>query len=124
MNALLDYCIKNNFLTAERAAELEQEAQQVKTPVYNILSALHILPEEEVWTRAAQSLHCEYINLKKHPIDEQIIKAVSVKIAHYYKIVPFESDGRTLKIAINDPTHITVIDDIRMILKKQMNKIR
>ncbi len=81
-----------------------------------------INPEQEAaQARAlAARYRCEFIDLKAAKIDHDLVKSVPVDLMFRYNFVPLEAQNGTLEIALADPRHLNLIDELSILLKKRL----
>lgn len=66
-----------------------------------------------------------YIDLADYPVENlKILKYIPAEIARTYKVFPLreEPDG-TIVVAISDPLNITIVDDLRLLLDKNVSPV-
>ncbi len=85
-------------------------------------SAVSTPAEEEARARdLARRYRCEYLDLRNHHIQHDLLRKVPVELMFRFNFVPLEelSDG-SLAIAIADPSQLMMIDEIGLLLKKRI----
>jgi type II secretion system protein E len=66
-----------------------------------------------------------YVDLTDYPVENlKILKYIPAEIARTYKVFPLreEPDG-TIVVAISDPLNITIVDDLRLLLDKNVSPV-
>ncbi len=66
-----------------------------------------------------------YVDLSEYPVEDlKILKYIPAEIARTYKVFPLreEPDG-TIVVAISDPLNITIVDDLRLLLDKNVSPV-
>ena len=71
-----------------------------------------ILAEELEARKLAEKYHVPYLDLSEVEIDRDLVQSFPVEFLYRYNFVPLEDDGRSLKIALADPSDLTAIDQI------------
>ncbi len=80
--------------------------------------------EEELHARdLARRYRCEFIDLHEFVLDAALLRKVEVGLMFRYNFVPLEENDGLLEIAIADPSQLMMIDEIGILLRKQI-KIR
>lgn len=79
-------------------------------------------PEQEAaQARALASRYrCEFIDLKAAKIDHDLVKSVPVDLMFRYNFVPLAAQNGTLEIALADPRHLNLIDELSILLNKRL----
>ena len=79
-------------------------------------------PEQEA--AQAQALaaryRCEFVDLKAAKIDHELFKSIPVDLMFRYNFVPLEAHNGTLSIALADPRHLNLIDELSILLHKKL----
>jgi type IV pilus assembly protein PilB len=73
--------------------------------------------------RLAERYRCEFVDLKTAKIDHELFKTVPVDLMFRYNFVPLASYNGTLEIAVADPRHLNIIDELAILLVKKL-KVR
>ncbi len=66
-----------------------------------------------------------YVDLADYPVENlKILKYIPAEIARTFKVFPLreDSDG-TIVVAISDPLNITIVDDLRLLLDKNVSPV-
>jgi type IV pilus assembly protein PilB len=71
----------------------------------------------------AARYRCEYVDLKATKIDHDLFKSIPVDLMFRYNFVPLEAHNGTLEIALADPRHLNLIDELSILLHKRL-KVR
>ncbi len=62
-----------------------------------------------------------YIDLSDVSINRDLVRSFPVDFLYRSKFIPFEENGKSVKIAVSDPSDISVIDSIESFLGKKVN---
>ena len=60
----------------------------------------------------------ETISLKDKIIDPSILEYASQEVASFYRFIPFELQGNSLKIAIADPDDLSALEALKIIAQR------
>ncbi|NWF82861.1 MAG: type II/IV secretion system protein [Bryobacteraceae bacterium] len=71
----------------------------------------------------AARYRCEFVDLKATKIDHDLFKSIPVDLMFRYNFVPLEAHNGTLEIALADPRHLNLIDELSILLHKRL-KVR
>ena len=88
----------------------------------NILSGeADVEVEEELRARElACRYRCEYLDLHDFRLDATLLRNVEVGLMFRYNFVPLEEKDGVLVIAIPDPSQLMMIDEIGLLLRRQI----
>ncbi|MDP3790729.1 MAG: ATPase, T2SS/T4P/T4SS family [Candidatus Omnitrophota bacterium] len=109
-----------NMESLERAL-LEQEKH--KELLGETLIKLGLITSEQFYTALAGQLGVEYIKLKDVTIDPAVINEIPAKFACYYELMPIKVEGDMITVAMSNPLDIHTIDDIKLLLKKDIKTV-
>jgi type II secretion system protein E len=100
-------------------------AKQAKTGelIGNIIVSLGFATEEQVLIALSHQIGVEYVRLKDLGIPFDIINKVPARFACYYKIIPLAVVNSRLKMAVTNPLDLAVIDEIRVVLKHDIEPV-
>jgi len=62
----------------------------------------------------------EFVDLKNHRIEHDLLRTIPVDLIVRYNFVPLDEDGDTLTIAVSDPSQLMTIDEIGLHLGKRI----
>jgi type II secretory ATPase GspE/PulE/Tfp pilus assembly ATPase PilB-like protein len=68
----------------------------------------------------AARYHCEFVDLKTAKIDHDLFKSIPVDLMFRYNFVPLAAENGTLEIALADPRHLNLIDELSILLGKKL----
>src|SRR4051812_9667040 len=82
---------------------------------------LQDLEQEATAARAlAARYRCEFVDLKEARIDHELFRNVPVDLMFRYNFVPLQALNGTLDIALADPRHLNLIDELAILLQKKL----
>jgi type IV pilus assembly protein PilB len=68
----------------------------------------------------AQRYRCEFVDLKATKIDHDLFKSIPVDLMFRYNFVPLQVQNGTLEIALADPRHLNLLDELSLLLQKKL----
>jgi type IV pilus assembly protein PilB len=83
-----------------------------KMPIGQLLVKLGYLTDDAMRLALSSQLGVPFIDLDKVVIDRSLARAVNRTFARRHLLLPVAQAGRTLTIAMDDPTKAAVVDDI------------
>lgn len=120
---LTEILINNKLITAQ---QLEQALSVQATKggkLSDIIVELKFVKENELVSTLSEGLGLPLIDLKRFKIDLEIVKVISVDIAHHYQIIPVSKMGDTITLAMADPLNIFAIDHVHSLTGFKINPI-
>lgn len=88
-----------------------------------VLNDEGIVSEAQIIEALEYQLGVPHMDISKIAIDIEAVKLVDDSLAKRYVLVPIAIKGKTLTVAMSDPTNIFAIDDIRMSTGLEINPV-
>jgi type IV pilus assembly protein PilB len=109
--------LREGLITKEQLQAALREQQQSGTRVgYNLVKLGHIA-ETELTKMLARQYRMPAVDLSRFEVDPRIAKLIPTDLATKHLVLPLKRDGRTLTVAMADPTNLGVIDDLKFITR-------
>ena len=109
--------MKEGLITRDQLQKALDEQRQSGTRVgYNLIK-LGFIQENELTRTLARQYKMPAVDLSKFEVDPKIIKLVPADLATKNLVLPLKRDGRTLTVAMADPTNLGVIEDLKFITR-------
>jgi type IV pilus assembly protein PilB len=104
--------VKSGVVTAAQldAALTRQKTQ--KLPLGQMLVKLGVVTDDAVRMALAGQLSIPFIDLDKTLIDRHLSRVLNKNFARRHVLLPVAQNGRTLTIAMDDPTRTGLVEDI------------
>jgi len=83
--------------------------------IEDVLLELGVVSQKDLMHANAKKMGIPFVDLTDYQIkDESVPLLITRNIANRYKVIPIEKDNGVLTVAMDDPTDIFCIDDIRL----------
>ncbi len=112
-----DLLMREGLITKEQLEKALQEQRQNGTRVGYNLVKLGFIQETELTKQLARQYRMPAVDLSKFEVDPRIAKLIPTELATKHLVLPLKRDGRTLTVAMADPTNLGVIDDLKFITR-------
>src|SRR5690242_9088269 len=112
-----DLLVREGLITREQLAHALQEQKQSGTRVGYNLVKLGFIEENELTKMLARQYKMPAIDLARFEVDPKIAKMIPTDLAVKNLVIPLKRDGRTLTIAMADPTNLGVLEDLKFITR-------
>ena len=106
-------------VTAARINEALAKADS-RMRIGEILLAEGLINQEALALALAEQRDLRYIDLTEYRINPKFNELVSVEVMQRYEFVPLEDTGETLVVAMADPNNIPALDELEMLLQRQI----
>jgi type IV pilus assembly protein PilB len=118
-----DLLIREGLITKEQLEKALQEQRANGTRVGYNLVKLGFIPENELVKALARQYKLPAVDLSKFEVDPKVLKLVPAELAIKHLVLPLKRDGRTLHVAMADPTNLGVIEDLKFITRYDVNPV-
>jgi type IV pilus assembly protein PilB len=112
-----DLLVREGLITREQLEKALQEQKQNGTRVGYNLVKLGFVQETELTKMLARQFKMPAVDLSRFEVDPKIVKLIPGDIAIKNLVLPLKRDGRTLTVAMADPTNLAVLEDLKFITR-------
>lgn len=112
-----DLLVKEGLISREQLQKALDEQRQNGTRVGYNLVKLGFIQENELTRTLARQFKMPAVDLSKFEVDPKIVKLVPADLATKNLVLPLKRDGRTLTVAMADPSNLGVIEDLKFITR-------
>ncbi len=112
-----DLLVREGLITREQLEKALQEQKQNGTRVGYNLVKLGFIAETELTKMLARQFKMPAVDLSRFEVDPRIAKLIPAELAIKHLVLPLKRDGRTLTVAMADPTNLGVLDDLKFITR-------
>lgn len=115
--------VQEGLVSETQMAEAKRAQKQTDKSLGKILVELRILSQEDFLAFIADQLGIPHINLSKYMIESEVIDLVPEAVARKYKLIPIFQVRDALTVAMDDPTNVLALDDIRFQTGMEINPV-
>jgi len=112
-NRLGELLVRNELINDQQLNDALEDQKAQGGRLGSSLIKLGYVKEEELSAFLSKQYGVPSINLSEFEIDPDVIRQIPPEVAQKYQIVPVNRAGSTLIVAMNDPSNIFAIDDIK-----------
>src|SRR5919106_622870 len=112
-----DLLLKEGLVTREQIDKALLEGKQNGTRLGYALVKLGYVQETDITKMLARQFRMPAVDLSRFEVDPRIAKLIPADLATKHLVLPLKRDGRTLTVAMADPTNLGVIDDLKFITR-------
>ncbi|MDR2345892.1 MAG: GspE/PulE family protein [Planctomycetaceae bacterium] len=114
---------RKGFLSNAQISECHEMASSANISLREAISRLGYASNEEVTRAVAEEFGREYIDLKNLVIPPAIIELIPESVARENRILPYQIDGETLRVIVNNPNDLETFDKLRFILHRPIEPV-
>jgi type IV pilus assembly protein PilB len=112
-----DILVRDGLISKEQLASALTEQKTSGHRLGYVLVKLGLVQELEVTKVLAKQYRMPAVDLTRFEVDPKIIKLVPPDLAVKQTVLPLKREGRTLTVAMADPTNQALIDDLKFITR-------
>jgi type IV pilus assembly protein PilB len=109
--------VREGLITREQLDQALVEQRNSGMRLGYSLVKLGFVQETEITKALARQYRMPAVDLSRFEVDPKIIKLVPADVAVKHMVLPLKRDGRTLTVAMADPTSMGVVDDLKFITR-------
>ncbi len=112
-----DILIQEGLLTEDQCKQALAEQKSSGHRLGYVLVSMGLVEENAITTVLARQYRMPAVDLSKFRVDERIIKLIPADLAIKHNVLPLKREGRTLTVAMADPTNLGLIEDLKFITR-------
>ncbi len=112
-----DLLIKEGLITKDQLEKALAEQKNQGCRLGYALVKLGFVQETEITKMLARQYRMPAVDLARFEVDPKIVKMIPGDVALKHMVLPLKREGRTLTVAMADPTNLGVIDDLKFITR-------
>ena len=109
--------LQEELLTPEQLEQALLEQSRNGTRLGYCVVAMGYVTEEQLTEVLARQFQVEAVDLSEIEIDPKILRLIPAEFASKHLVFPLRRVGRTLTVAMADPTDLNVMDDLKFITR-------
>jgi type IV pilus assembly protein PilB len=109
--------LREGLVTREQLAQALTEQKNSKHRLGYVLVKLGLVQELEITKVLARQYRMPAVDLTRFEVDPKIIKLVPAEMATKSIVLPLKREGRTLTVAMADPTDHGLLEDLKFITR-------
>jgi len=114
---LAQYLLQEGLLTREKLVQALAEQKSSGHRLGYVVVRLGMVEENEVTKILARLYRMPAVDLSRFEVEPTVLKLIPADIAAKQVVLPLKREGRTLTVAMADPTNIGLIDDLKFITR-------
>jgi type IV pilus assembly protein PilB len=112
-----DILIRESLITREQLAQALTEQKSTGFRLGYVLVKLGLVQEIEVTKVLARQYRMPAVDLSRFEVDPKIVKLIPGEFATKHVVLPLKREGRTLTVAMAEPTNSGLIEDLKFITR-------
>jgi type IV pilus assembly protein PilB len=112
-----DILIREGLITRDQLGAALAEQKSSGHRLGYVLVKLGLIQELEITKVLARQYRMPAVDLTRFEVDPKMLKMVPADFALKHVVLPLKREGRTLTVAMADPTQTGVLDDLKFITR-------
>ena len=109
--------LHEGIVSREHMERAQRDAKQNGTTVTLALIRTGAIDELELTKIIARTYRMPAVDLRKFEVDQKILRLVPAELANKHTLLPLKRDGRTLTVAVADPTNQEILEDLKFVTR-------
>ncbi len=112
-----DILIREGLITREQCAQALAEQKATGHRLGYVLVKMGLVQELEITKVLARQYRMPAVDLTRFEVDTKILRMIPSDLATKHIVLPLKREGRTLTVAMADPTNIGLLEDLKFITR-------
>ncbi|MEO7366912.1 MAG: type II secretion system protein GspE, partial [Gemmatimonadaceae bacterium] len=112
-----DLLVREGLITRDQLNLALQEQRENGTRIGYNLVALGYIKETDLTRMLARQYRMPAVDLSNFEVDPKIARLIPNEMATKHLVLPLKRDGRTLTVAMADPTGASLLEDLKFITR-------
>lgn len=112
-----DLLVREGLITRGQLDEALTEQRNSGARLGYCLVKLGLVQETEITKMLARQYRMPAVDLSRFEVEPKILKLIPAEVAVKNTVLPLKREGRTLTVAMADPTNAGVVDDLKFITR-------
>jgi type IV pilus assembly protein PilB len=109
--------LRDGLLSREQLAQALAEQKATKQRLGYVVVKLGLVPELDITKILARQYRMPAVDLSRFDVDPKILKLVPADMAAKGVVLPLKREGRTLTVAMADPSDLGLLEDLKFITR-------
>ena len=118
-----DLFVREGLISADQLKEGLAEAKQEGTRLGHALVKLGFVEEDDLTRMLAKQYRVPAVDLNKVRVDDKVLRLIPDDLAFKHLALPLRRAGRTLTVAMANPTDVVAINDLKFITRHDIEPV-
>jgi len=114
---ITELLLGEGYITREGLEAAQRETKTNGTTITHSLIKVGAISEVDLTKLIARTYRMPAVDLSKFEVDQKILKLVPAELATKHSLLPLKRDGRTLTVAVADPTNQEILEDLKFVTR-------
>jgi len=118
-----DFFVREGLITEEQLRQGLEMARTQRSRLGSALVELGFVVEADLTRALAKQYRVPAVDLNRMEVEPKILRLVTGAVAHKHMVLPLRKVGRTLTLAMVNPTDQSAIDDLKFITRLDIEPV-
>lgn len=115
--------LRQNIISEEQLSESKSLATQQGCSISTMLVRLGYVTERQVAIEVAVQTRMNFVDISSMQVDASIVQTIPESVARENCVFPIAESNGALRVAIDDPNNLEVIEKLRFILNRRIEVV-
>jgi len=115
--------VREGLITEKQLNEAIAESKASKTRLGYALVKLGLVKEDELTRTLARQYRVPAVDLERVTVDSKTLRLITGEMAFKHLVLPLRRIGRTLTVAMANPTDLSAIDDLKFVTRYDIEPV-
>ena len=112
-----DLLLREGLISQEQLDQALAEQKNSGSRLGYVLVKEGVVREIEITKMLARQYRVPAVDLSRFEVDPKLVKLIPAEVALKHTVLPLKREGRTLTVAMAEPTNVQVTDDLKFITR-------
>jgi type IV pilus assembly protein PilB len=117
VDRLGEILVRENLITREQLSQALTEQKSSGNRLGYVLVKMGLVPETEITKVLARQYRMHAVDLSRFQVDAKLLKLIPAELATRHAVLPLKREGRTLTVAMADPSNLGLLEDLKFITR-------
>ena len=117
VDRLGEILVRENLITREQLSQALAEQKSSGNRLGYVLVKMGLVPETEITKVLARQYRMHAVDLSRFQVDAKLLKLIPAELATRHAVLPLKREGRTLTVAMADPSNLGLLEDLKFITR-------
>jgi len=118
-----DLCVREGLISPDQLQKALAESRSSGSRLGVVMVKLGFVDEAELTRALARQYRVPAVDLDRVNVDARILKLISGEVAFKHQVLPLRRVGRTLTVAMANPSDLGAIDDLKFITRYEIEPV-
>lgn len=115
--------VAEGLLTQDQLTVAQVSQKNLGEDLGQILIKKGFVNREQLLSFLGRAFSIPFVSLRKYPVQTEVVQKVPLHLARRYHLIPLREESGAIVVAMSDPLDRFAIDDLRAVLRMEVNPV-